>query len=130
MKFVVLLIAALMTLLGLIGICWPEGLVEPAKYSFTANGIYVAAAVRILVGALLFFGATTTRTPKSVRVIGLVLVLAGVATAFLSGERGEHLKDWWLGRGPDALRIAACLPLAVGVFIALSALSNRKRPGS
>jgi hypothetical protein len=34
------------------------------------------------------------------------------------------LKDWWLSHGPDALRIAACFPLAVGFFILVATLTK------
>ena|SRR5438045_147389 len=125
MKIIVLLIAGLMILLGLTGVLWPEGLMEFAKYSFTATGIYVAAIVRMAFGVLLFVAAKATRTPKTVRVIAVILLVAGAATALITAERAQLLRDWWLGRGPDALRIAACFPLAVGFFLAGSALSRR-----
>jgi hypothetical protein len=126
MKIIALLIAALMILVGLIGVVWPEGLMEFSKYSFTATGIYVAAIVRMAMGLLLFVAAKATRTPKTVRVIGLIILVAGVATALVTVERAQLLRDWWLGRGPDALRIAACFPLAVGFFVAGSTLTKSR----
>ena len=127
MKIIALLIAILMILLGLTGVLWPDGLMEVAKYSFTSTGIYVAAVVRIVMGALLFVAAPATRTPKTVRVIGLLIFVAGVATALMSAERAQLLKDWWLSHGADALRIAACFPLAVGFFLAGSTLSSSRK---
>src|SRR3979409_1347061 len=108
MKIIALLIATLMILLGLVGVLWPEGLMDFAKYTFTATGIYVAAIVRMALGILLLVGAKATRTPKTVRVIALIILVAGVATALITVERAQLFRDWWLGRGPDALRIAAC----------------------
>jgi hypothetical protein len=124
MKIIALLIATLMILLGLTGVLWPEGLMEFAKYSFTATGIYVTAIVRIALGLLLFVAAKATRTPKTVRVIALIIFVAGVATALMSVERAQLLREWWLGHGPDGLRIAACFPLAVGFFIACATLTK------
>jgi hypothetical protein len=128
MKVIALVIAALMILLGLTGVLWPEGPMELAKYSFTSTGIYVAAVVRIVLGALLFVAASATRTPKTVRVIGTLIFVAGVATALMSAERAQLLNDWWMSHGPDALRIAACFPLAVGFFLAGSTLSKSRKP--
>ena len=128
MKIIALVIAALMILLGLTGVLWPEGPMELAKYSFTSTGLYVAAIVRIVLGALLFVSASATRTPKTVRVIGTLIFVAGVATALMSAERAQLLKDWWMSHGPDALRIAACFPLAVGFFLAGSTLSKSRKP--
>jgi hypothetical protein len=124
MKTIALLIAALMVLLGLTGVLWPEGLMRLATYSFTATGLYVAAAVRVVLGALLFIVARATRTPKTVRVIGLLILVAGIATALIPAERAQLMKEWWIAHGPDTLRIAACFPLAAGLFIAGSTLAK------
>ena len=127
MKTIALLIAALMVLLGLTGVLWPEGLMQLAMYSFTATGLYVAAAVRVVLGALLFIVARATRTPKTLRVIGLIILVAGIATALIPAERAQLMKDWWMGHGPDTLRIAACFPLAVGIIIGISALTAERK---
>jgi hypothetical protein len=127
MKAIAILIAGLLVLFGLTGVLWPEGLMQLATYSFSRTGLYVVAASRVILGGLLFFAASATRTPKTVRVIGLVVFIAGIATAVFSPERADLMKDWLLARGPDTLRIAACLPLAVGIFVGLSALTKERK---
>jgi hypothetical protein len=124
MKIIALGIAALLILVGLTGVLWPEGLIDLMKYSFTSTGIYVAAITRMVLGVLLLVAARATRTPKTVRVIAVLIFLAGVATALINPERAQVLKDWWLSQGPDALRIAACFPLAVGFFILVATLTK------
>jgi hypothetical protein len=124
MKAIALLIAALMVLLGLTGVLWPEGLMQMAVYSFTATGLYIVAAVRVVLGALLCVAARATRTPRTVRVIGLIILVAGIATAFIPAERAQLMKEWWIAHGPDTLRIAACFPLAAGLFIAGATLTK------
>jgi len=124
MKAIASGIAALLILVGLTGVLWPEGLMDLMKYSFTSSGIYVAAITRMVLGGLLLVAAQATRTPKTVRVIAVIIFLAGVATALINPERAQLLKDWWLSQGPDALRIAACFPLAVGFFILVATLTK------
>jgi len=126
MKALLLLSAALMIALGLTGVFWPEGLMELAKYSFTRSGTYVIAAVRILLGTFLFTCAGATRTPKTVRVIGFLIFTAGIVGVLISHEPAQRLSEWWLAKGPDAFRIAACIPLAAGLFVACSALFRRR----
>jgi hypothetical protein len=126
MKALILLSAALMVLLGIVGMFWPEGLMDLAKYSFTRSGAYVVAAIRILLGTFLFTCAGATRTPKSVRVIGAIIFTAGVVGVFIGREPAQRLSEWWVAKGPDAFRIAACLPLTVGLFIAGSALTKNR----
>ena len=128
MKVIALLIAALTVLLGLTGVLWPEGLMPLVTYSFSRPGLYVVAAVRIVLAGLLFFAASATRTPKTIRGFALVILLAGIVTALVSDGRELAMKEWWIARGPDTLRIAGCFPLMVGIFVALSALTKGRKP--
>jgi uncharacterized membrane protein len=124
MKIIALGIAVLLILFGLTGVLWPEGLLGLAKYSFTARGIYVLAIVRMLLGVLLLIAAKATRTPKTVRVLGIFIFVAGLATALMGPERAQLLGNWMLERGPDFLRIVACFPLAVGFFILVATMTK------
>ena len=126
MKTIALLIAALLVLFGLTGVLWPEGLMQLATYSFSRTGLYVVAAARVVLGGLLFFAASATRTPKTIRVIGLLILIGGIVTAVISPERADLMKDWLIARGPDTLRIAACIPLAAGLFIAGATLTKSR----
>ena len=116
-KLLVLLIAILLIVLGLTGVLWPWGLMDLAKWTFAPKGLYPAAAIRIVVGLTLLLAAGATATPKIVRVIGAIIVAGGIATAFLSAETAQRLASWWLENGEDRLRITACIPLAVGIFL-------------
>ena len=124
MKKIVLLLAAVMVLFGLTGVLWPEALMAVAKYSVTAKGIYVVAAVRIIIGALLLIGAGATRMPKTLRVIGGIILVAGVATLFMSAQQAQSLVDGVLARGVEFFRVAACLPLIVGLLAGGAALTK------
>jgi hypothetical protein len=124
MKALVLLAAALMILLGLTGVFWPEGLMQLGKYSVTATGLYVVAAVRIILGTLLLVAAGATRMPKTLRVIGFIILVAGVATLLISAQRAQSLIDGLLSRGVEFFRVAACLPLIVGLLAGGAALTK------
>ena len=125
MKALLLFCATLMIVLGLTGVFWPEGLMDLAKYSFTKSGTYVVAAIRILLGTFLFTCAGATRTPKTLRVIGALIFTVGIVGLLISHEPAQRFSEWFVGKGPDAFRIAACIPLAAGLFIAGSTVSCR-----
>ena len=127
MKIIALLIAIFLVLLGLTGVFWPEGLMNLLVYSFSAKGLYVIAIARMLVGVLLFVAARATRTPKTVRVIAILIFVAGAATMAISAEQAQAFKDWWIAKGPDSLRILACLPLAAGCFLAGTTLTKNPK---
>ena len=126
-KPLLLLCALLLVAVGLTGLFWPEGLLDLAKYSFTKSGMYVVAAARILLGTLLFTCAGAARTPKTIRVIGGIIFTAGLVGVLIGQEPAQRFSEWWVAKGPDAFRIAACLPLVVGLFIALSALTRDRK---
>lgn len=127
MKALLLLCAALMIALGLTGLFWPEGLMDLAKYSFTRSGTYIIAAVRILLGTFLFTCAGAARTPKTIRVIGGIIFTVGLVGVLISHEPAQRFSEWFVAKGPDAFRIAACLPLVVGIFVGLSALTKERK---
>lgn len=124
MKKIVLLVATVMILFGLTGVFWPEALMAVGKYSVTATGLYVVAAIRIILGALLLITAGATRMPKTLRVIGGIILVAGVATLFMSVQQAQSLVDGILARGVEFFRIAACLPLIVGLLAGGAALTK------
>jgi hypothetical protein len=124
MRTIVLFLATLMVLFGLTGILWPEGLTWVAKYSVNSTGLYVVAAVRIILGALLFIGARATRMPKTLRVIGILIFLAGVSTLFMSVQRVQAIVDAMLAHGAEFFRVAACVPLVAGLVIGGAALTK------
>jgi ABC-type uncharacterized transport system permease subunit len=117
MRKLVLLIAVLMIVLGLTGVFWPSGIMDFAKWSLTSTGLYIAAGIRIVFGLILLVAANKTATPKIVRGIGAILVAAGLATLFLSAETTQRFASSWLENGEDRIRISACLPLLVGLFL-------------
>jgi uncharacterized membrane protein len=116
-KFILILIAVLLIVLGVTGVFWPPALMDLAKWSFSPKGIYLAAGLRIVIGLLLLVAAGATAMPKTVRVIGAILLVGGIATAFLSAETAQRLASWWLENGEDRLRMTACLPLVLGIFL-------------
>jgi hypothetical protein len=124
MRKIVLFLAAVMILFGLTGVLYPEALMALAKYSVTAKGIYVIAAVRIIIGALLLITAGATRMPKTLRVIGGIMLVAGVATLFMSPQQAQGFVEGILARGVEFFRVAACLPLIVGLLAGGAALTK------
>jgi hypothetical protein len=107
-----------MALIGLTGVLAPDRLITIAQYSVTPVGIYVAAALRIGIGLVLARVAPLSRAPKTLRIFGVIAVIAGVATLFLGTERAQAFLDWWSAQGPACIRLWAGLPLVLGSFIA------------
>jgi hypothetical protein len=117
-----LLVALLIALIGLTGVFAPNRLMTISQYFVTPVGIYVAAALRIGIGLVLARVAQISRAPKSLRIFGVIAVIAGVATLFLGIERAQAILEWWSAQGPAFTRWWAGLPLVLGGFIAYAIL--------
>ena len=115
MRLLGLLVALLMALIGLTGVFAPDRLMTISQYSVTPVWIYLAAALRIGIGLVLARVAPVSRAPKTLRIFGVIAVIAGVTT----------LLEWWSAQGPAFIRLWAGLPLVLGGFIAYAIL----RPG-
>src|SRR5436309_2028973 len=109
MRLLGLLVALFIALVGLTGVCAPDRLMALAPYFVTPVGIYVAAALRISIGLLLARVAPISRAPKTLRILGVIAVLGGVATLFLGTERAQTILEWWSAQGPVFIRVGAGL---------------------
>ena len=120
--FIGLFVAAL----GVLGIAAPEGFLRTAAYFQTPPGIYLAAVIRVVIGVVLFGAAPESRAPKTLRVLGAIITLAGLLTPLIGLWGGRAILDWWAAQGPRLLRVWGLVAVALGVFI-VSALVPRRR---
>lgn len=125
MKVPGFLVVALMLILGVIGLLVPNRLMEMARFTTTPNGIYVAAGVRIVIGAMLWMVASRSRFPKILRVLATLAVIGGIATLVLGSQRAREIADWASANGTMVVRTFGVFALAIGSFIAY-AISDRR----
>lgn len=103
--------------IGLVGVAVPTALLEISSFALTPAGFYSAAAFRIVVGVVLIVAAAPSRMPGTVRVLGVLIVIAGLATPFVGVDRLRAVVDWWSALGPIYMRAWAALAVALGLFI-------------
>ena len=126
MKTLAFIIALLMVAMGLTGIVCPDCLVRIGHYSFTSIGLYVVAGLRVMIGLVFFLAAPASRAPKTLRILGVLVCIGGVVTAFLSVDRTQALLDWWAAHGSGFVRFGATFALAIGSFIAYLTAPSRR----
>ena len=126
MRLLGLLVAFFVALIGLIGVVVPDRLVTIGPYLVTPVGIYVAATLRIGIGLVLARVAPVSRAPRTLRIFGVIAVIAGVVTLFLGTERAQAILEWWSAQGPGFIRLWAGLPLVLGGFIAYAVVPGRR----
>ena len=114
---------------GVVGILSPSGLIWVAQHSVTSGVFYLIATVRVAFGLVLISVASASRAPKAVRVLGYVILIAGITTALtglLAIGRAHAIIDWWLQQGSGLVRLTGILVIAFGGFIAYACASARR----
>jgi hypothetical protein len=114
---------------GVTGLLAPFLLLECGKSLLSANGLYAVAAVRVAFGLALWFAAGSSRLPRTLRIIGVLIIINGLVTPFIGIERSELLLTWFAMRGPMFVRVIATFAIAFGAFV-VYAVSPQHTPPS
>jgi hypothetical protein len=95
--------------------------VDGAENFSTSGAFYVVAVVRVAFGLVLIAVASASRARKALRVLGYIIVIAGITTALmglLGIGRARAMIEWWLQQGSSVVRLTGVLILALGGFVA------------
>ena len=103
--------------LGLMGIVSPESLVRFARLWQRPGGLWLAAAIRIVLGVAMLMAAPESRAPLALRILGVFIIIAGVITPFYGMERFSKMLNWWATRSVAFKRAWASVALLFGVFL-------------
>jgi hypothetical protein len=127
-KRLAFLVAGIFVLIGLAGIVVPDRLVTVGRQAITPLGLLVVGALRVAMGVVLILAAPTSRVPRTLRVVGVVIVAAGLATPVFGVDRAQRVADWGIAHGSVFLRGAGLAMVAIGGLIGF-AVAGRRRPG-
>jgi hypothetical protein len=128
-KTLAFVIGLLIVTVGAVGIIAPSSLVWIAEHSVTSGVFYVIATVRVAFGLILISVASVSRAPKTLRVLGYIILIAGITTALMglvAIERAHAIIEWWLRQGSSVIRLTGIPVLALGGFIAYACAPARR----
>ncbi len=117
MALVVIILSLFSVAVGVLGLIAPERLVGFVRLWQTPLGLYSAAALRLVLGLALFLAAPPSKAPGVLRVAGVIIIVAGLATPFVGVERFRKHIEWWSARGSAFVRAWAFFALAVGLLL-------------
>jgi len=126
MKLVATTFAVLIAVMGLLLVAAPSAVLEFGRSILAPAVIYAAAAVRIIFGVTLVMVAPISRAPKTLRVLGAMLVIAGIITPMVGVERSRDVFVWMLAQGTLFTRAWAAMAVGLGVFIAYAIITSRR----
>ncbi len=116
MALVALVLSLLIAVLGAVGVASPARFISIVRYFETPTGLYLAAVLRLVMGVALFVSAPVSRAPALMRVLGLLIILAGVVTPLL-GRRSGGAPRLLAGTGVG-IRGWATITLGLGLLLA------------
>jgi hypothetical protein len=88
MRVLGLIIGVFVLLLSAISFAVPDLRLSIERSVMTTAGLYVIAILRIAIGLVFVLAASASRAPLTLRVLGLVVIIAGVATPWFGVVRG------------------------------------------
>jgi hypothetical protein len=121
----VMIVGLTVVALGLTGLVAPSQLLDLGRSLLTQNGLYAVTAVRVVFGVLLLLGARATRMPRTLRVIGSVIILAGLLTPLFGVARSQSMFSWLTAQGPDFVRVISLAAIAIGALVVYASTPRR-----
>lgn len=111
-------------LLGLSVAVYPDWMVSVDWGS--RSGLYMAGAIRVVVGIVLVLAAPTSRFPKVFRFFGAIAVIAGLGIQLIPIEIWAQYMRWWMVDHLVLFRVVFGIAATLlGAFIAFAASSKR-----
>ena len=128
MRWLGLAIGALVILVSALSFAVPDLRLALEGSVLTPTGLYAIAGVRIAIGLVFVFAAPASRAPRTLRVLGCIVIIAGLSTPWFGVARSRAVVDWLASVGPWSLRLAAGVGMAIGGFIVYVFRTPTRRP--
>jgi len=128
MRWLGLAIGALVILVSALSFAVPDLRLALEESVLTPTGLYAIAVGRIAIGLVFVFAAPASRAPRTLRVLGFIVIIAGLSTPWFGVARARAVVDWLASVGPWSLRLAAGVGMAIGAFIVYVFRTPTRRP--
>ena len=117
MRWLGLVIGALVILGSAISFAAPDLRLSLERSVMTPAGLYAIAALRIAIGLVFVLAAPASRAPRTLRVLGLIVIIAGLMTPWFGVARARAVLNWLASAGPLLMRLDAGVGMAIGGFL-------------
>ena len=120
MRVAALAVALFAIIIGVVGIVAPDSLTRVRQHLMDEPAVvlYIAGLIRVAMGLVLIVFAPRSRTPKTLRVLGVIMALQGIVPQFIGIDRERMILEQEVMLGSAALRAGALVALVSGCFIA------------
>ncbi len=122
MSFFIGGIGAAIVVVGFVGVLSPDVILRGVEGLKPSRRLYALSVARLTIGLALLLGAPSTAFPGWFRVLGILVILRGLAIPVLGPDRVRALIDWLQGRPPVLLRVLFVPATALGGLLVWAAL--------
>jgi len=121
-------VALFTVIISIGGLISPETGTEIRRMYFASPGrLYPAAALRVVMGLVVFLSASNSRSPRILRALGAVMSMQGVSATLLGPDHARAILEWEATQGTTLLRVGAAVALAAGVFMVFALTGRREK---
>ena len=93
-----LILCAAMAAMGVLIIVKPALAHDLTRLAADKTGMWVVTALRAALALGLFAGASESKAPVLLRILGLIILIIAIVTPILGLDRHRRVIDWWLAR--------------------------------
>ena len=95
----------------------PRALEQFAEPFLTPTGLWMAVALRLAIGLLMIMAAAGSRLPTTLRVLGALIFLSGLALPVVGLDRMVSIATWGAAQSDLTLRLVGLVVAALGGFV-------------
>jgi hypothetical protein len=117
MTALALILCAAIAAMGVLVIVSPARSNDLTRLFADKTGLWVATAIRAVLGLGLLAAAADSKSPMLLRILGLIIVLVAIAMPLLGLDRHRRMIDWWLARDRKIQIICGAASFVLGVVL-------------
>jgi len=117
MTALALILSAFVAAMGALAVFFPGRANDLARLFADKTGLWVATAIRAVLGLGLLVAAEDSKAPMLLRILGLIILLVAIAMPLLGLDRHRRMIDWWLARDRKIQIICGAASFVLGVLL-------------
>lgn len=117
MTALALILSAFVAATGVLAVFFPGRANDLARLFADKTGLWVATAIRAVLGLGLLAAAEDSKTPMLLRILGLIILVVAIAMPLLGLNRHRRMIDWWLATNRTIQIVWGAAAFVLGVFL-------------
>jgi len=117
MTALTLILCAFIAAVGVLVIVSPARANDLTRLFADKTGLWVATAIRSVLGIGLLAAAEDSKAPALLRILGAIILIVAIAMPLLGLDRHRRMIDWWLARDRKIQVACGAASFVLGVVL-------------